>query len=1008
MEWMVVPVCHQAGTATNKPDRRMTAAERKRGFSGMKNRIIRCIAVLSILCVMLVAAAPMASAVSNAYGVTQDKIRVRETSSTNSTIIDNIVKNGLVYITSSHSTGDKEFVKIKYRNADGEISTGWACRHDVSNVYIKVLSQAQTIKAYGENIKGGTLPSKKVGTFTAAERKASEKAADSSYIKLNSSGDAVKTLQTKLQKLGYYTGSLSGNAGNLTIAAIKSFQSKNGLTADGVAGPATLAKIDAAYSALSSSSSSSSSSTSKGSGLRLNSSGTDVRDLQNDLTYLGYYWAKITGNFGTKTETAVKRFQEENGLKADGIAGTKTLNAIAAAVKAKGGSTGASTSGSVLKLNSQGDAVKKLQEDLTALGYYYATKSGNYGSKTEAAVKEFQKDNGLSADGVAGSKTLEAIAKKLNGSTGSAESTSSASGLRLGSTGIEVANLQENLTTLGFYYGDVTKHFGQLTQKAVKAFQKSRGLTQDGIAGKKTLEAIESAVAGTGVKPSGSTSGTSFRKGDSNNAKIGDMQSRLASLGYYYGQITNSFGDLTEKAVKKFQDANGLTVDGIAGPATLSKLYSLTGGSSSGESNTTTSGTSVSSTNSYGKIIKNNVYLRSKASTTSAAKASLKSGTLVRISKVYTTSDNVKWYYITVKQGSYTYNGYVRSDMLETITEEQYNAAGGNSANNESDREVLGMIIVTGNGVRLRYSPSTDADKVGEADKGDTFYYVDTVDGWFQTSSGYWISKSYARVMTSEEVDNVVGSGSTSTTSSTYRYGSTGSTVKQIQTMLADLGYYSGTKSGNFGYQTEDAVKAFQRANGLSADGVVGKKTMDKLTTAYNNKFTGGETKYDKVVYNLSWNTYKNVLNNLGLKRGNKTCKVTDLWTGKTFDIYVQSTGNHADVEPLTAADTAVMCSIYGVSNESQIGWERRPILVTIGAVQVVASMYGESHGQDDIAGNNYEGQFCIHFKDSTNHSTGNGTVPEGQNHQDRIAEAVKIMKNKGCEVRDTYATSQQ
>ena len=45
--------------------------------------------------------------------------------------------------------------------------------------------------------------------------------------------------------------------------------------------------------------------------------------LQQDLTTLGYYWAKITGNFGEKTEAAVKRFQEENGLTADGVAGTK-------------------------------------------------------------------------------------------------------------------------------------------------------------------------------------------------------------------------------------------------------------------------------------------------------------------------------------------------------------------------------------------------------------------------------------------------------------------------------------------------------------------------------------------------------------------------------------------------------------------------------------------------------------------------------------------------------------
>ena len=43
------------------------------------------------------------------------------------------------------------------------------------------------------------------------------------------------------------------------------------------------------------------------------------------------------------------------------------------------------------------------------------------------------------------------------------------------------------------------------------------------------------------------------------------------------------------------------------------------------------------------------------------------------------------------------------------------------------------MIKVTGNNVSLRYQPSTSADRVGTANIGDCFYYVDTVNGWFQT-----------------------------------------------------------------------------------------------------------------------------------------------------------------------------------------------------------------------------------------------------------------------------------
>ena len=58
------------------------------------------------------------------------------------------------------------------------------------------------------------------------------------------------------------------------------------------------------------------------------------------------------------------------------------------------------------------------------------------------------------------------------------------------------------------------------------------------------------------------------------------------------------------------------------------------------------------------------------------------------------------------------------------------------------------------------------------------------------------------------------------------RYGSTGSEVKQIQTKLKSWGYYNGSIDGIYGTQTVNAVKYFQRKNGLTVDGIAGKATL--------------------------------------------------------------------------------------------------------------------------------------------------------------------------------------
>ena len=559
--------------------------------------------------------------------------------------------------------------------------------------------------------------------------------------------------------------------------------------------------------------------------------------------------------------------------------------------------------------------------------------------------------------------------------------------MKLGSTGAAVSALQQNLTTLGYYYGDVTGHYGNLTQQAVKKFQKAKGLTQDGVASTATLNAITSALKNAGVDVGPGTVATTLREGDKGTA-VTELQTMLKKLNYYYGSVTGSFGSLTKQAVRKFQDDNKLTVDGVAGPATINKLRTLTGGSADSGSS---SGSTVTTDKSYGRTTKDNVYLRSSYSTTSSAKASLQKGQKFRISKVYTVS-GVKWYYVTVTVGGYTYKGYIRGDMMENIT-----AADFGDDSNSGEQETIGMIKVTGNNVSLRYQPSTSANRVGTANIGDCFYYVDTVNGWFQTKAGYWITKDYAKVMTDAEVEAYIkNNGGSGSTGSSYTIGSTGSTVTYIQTALTALEYYDRQITGHYGRYTKDAVRAFQRDNNLTADGVCGAATLAAIQKAYSGS-SSATTTYNATVYKLDWSYMKSNATALGIARG-ASIKLTDLTTGKSLNIHVQSTGNHIDAEPLTSADTTTLCEIYGVSTPNAISYKRRPMMITTSAGQFLCSIYGQPHGAQDITNNGYEGQFCLHFVNSKTHGT-NRVDGDHQNAINTAETLVKAIKVNGVNV---------
>ena len=263
---------------------------------------------------------------------------------------------------------------------------------DTTVAAVKAFQKKYNLTAYG--IAGKETLKKLDSVYKNAD---SDK--DDESLRMGDSGSAVKDLQTKLKKLGYYDGTVDSTFGSGTYAAVKAFQKKYNLTADGVAGSETLKKLDSAYKNADSDKDDDS--------LRKGATGSAVKDLQTKLKKLGFYNASIDGDYGDTTVAAVKAFQKKYNLTADGVAGSETLKKLDSAYKNADSNT--STDDDSLRKGATGTAVKTLQTNLKKLGFYTAYVDGSFGATTESAVKAFQKKYGLTADGVAGSATLKKI-----------------------------------------------------------------------------------------------------------------------------------------------------------------------------------------------------------------------------------------------------------------------------------------------------------------------------------------------------------------------------------------------------------------------------------------------------------------------------------------------------------------------------------------------------------------------------------------------------------------------
>ena len=137
-------------------------------------------------------------------------------------------------------------------------------------------------------------------------------------------------------------------------------------------------------------------------------SGREIRDIQSRLVTAGFLdeeCAEIdSALFGTMTDSALRAFQQQRGLIADGIMGPETWRALVEASRALGSR--------FLYLREppfRGDDVAELQQRINALGFYSGKEDGIFDDDTALAVEQFQRNLGIPADGIVGTKTVEAL-----------------------------------------------------------------------------------------------------------------------------------------------------------------------------------------------------------------------------------------------------------------------------------------------------------------------------------------------------------------------------------------------------------------------------------------------------------------------------------------------------------------------------------------------------------------------------------------------------------------------
>ena len=424
--------------------------------------------------------------------------------------------------------------------------------------------------------------------------------------------------------------------------------------------------------------------------------------------------------------------------------------------------------------------------------------------------------------------------------------------LESGATGDDVLALQNRLIQLGYLTGTADGKYGTQTQNAIKLFQKALGISQTGIANVSLQEKLYAANApaySASVSPTANTNTGStvtatgystLVRGDSGD-NVRKLQSRLKELGYLSGSADGTFGGQTERAVKAFQRALGLTQSGVASSSLQEKLFSSSAPAAPVTVTAAPTAAPTAKPVSPSPTANNTGY----SELTYGMKNSLAVQNMQNRLKAlgYFTAQSTGNYYSQTAEAVKLFQQAVGLNATGTATVETQillyasNApAYGGSATTAPTQAPTGTYVVLQKGSRgtevsnlqkrliaLGWSSSTSADGI---------YGNNTVKAVkaFQAAVGYE-QNGVASVELQTILFSAVAPYNTAATpeptgtpipSSSYQAlkpGDTGEAVKNLQRRLKELGYFNGTVGGNYLTKTTAAVKLFETALGRTPTG---------------------------------------------------------------------------------------------------------------------------------------------------------------------------------------------
>ena len=426
-------------------------------------------------------------------------------------------------------------------------------------------------------------------------------------LSTGSTGEAVKVLQEALISRGIEVkGGADGRFGPMTLAALNEFQRSAGLELTSSVDEATAIAVGTTVSPLT--------------GLAKGRFGDDVVRLQEKLIAAGFTpKGGADGHFGPATESALKAYQESEGLAISGIADELTVAHLSSTThEAPAEETHGSTEGDdgesvpstdvepetptlapeIAELTgvangSVGAAAKAVQQLLIDAGVELrGGADGAFGPVSQAALKSFQSSRGLEATGVADEATLLALTTTGSNQTdGDDESAvavpsefSQLVGLRPGALGDSVAALQRRLLDLGITVrGGADGIFGPATTSSLETFQEQRNLEGTGIVDDATAAALAEPSANDEASSgetnddasAGEAAGTTEGYGVYGEAseRVSALQNALINAGVTVrGGADGVFGAATSAAVMEFQRQQELQVTGVVNAATAELL----------------------------------------------------------------------------------------------------------------------------------------------------------------------------------------------------------------------------------------------------------------------------------------------------------------------------------------------------------------------------------------------------------------------------------------------------